>query len=165
VNDKQTNNVARLTFPDSCTNACLFTHLVLARLARNAAGGSNASTGRSDSSAAGHTSSRAVSRGVLKALSLNGRRSLLVGDRRDTRVEAVGVLNGAGWADGHFVGDLARSLADHLPPLLRGLRRVRLEGHLVVHGEGVAELALGHVLALNVELLATDGSDNAVEPL
>lgn len=37
-----------------------------------------------------------------------------------------------------------------------------LELELVAHAEGVTDLALGHVLALDVELAVGDGADDAV---
>lgn len=63
---------------------------------------------------------------------------------------------------GRLVGDLTRDAGDDLVPLLRVGGRVRLEGELVRHAHLGAQGAAAGVLALDVELLAVDGSDEAV---
>lgn len=61
-----------------------------------------------------------------------------------------------------FVGHLAGCLADDIPPLFRSLWGVCLECELVCHGESTANLSLGYVFTLDVELLSVDGTDDAV---
>jgi hypothetical protein len=59
-------------------------------------------------------------------------------------------------------GDRARRLADNLPPLVGSLWCVRLELHLVAHGEAAAQFASRHVFALDVELLPVHGTNHAI---
>jgi hypothetical protein len=71
--------------------------------------------------------------------------------------------DGAGrYAGRCLVGHLTGCLADNVPPLFCSLWSVCLECELVCHGESTTNLALGHVLALDVELLTVDGTDDAV---
>lgn len=67
-----------------------------------------------------------------------------------------------GRTDGILVGDGTSSLLYDLPPLLRSLWCMCLELALVAHGETATKLALGRVLALDIELLATDCANHAV---
>ena len=62
---------------------------------------------------------------------------------------------------GHFSANSTGSLSDNLSPLSRGLRCVCFELNFMAHGETLTKLAR-HVLALDVEFLATDSANHAV---